>query len=341
MKNNKTIIYYDETKIEEEHDIIDRDARLKNSKLWIDISDPSESELMDLQVRFDLDKNAIEKVKQKTKKSMVTESDISDKKNINKKFDTIHKFSILLDLKLINIDKLQGSPIYFFVGDRWLITLHSAEIDLVTKVKIIFSEKKSILTSLTIDPLYYSILSYLILTYEHLLTAIELKVFEIEKDAQYRPSMQVLKHLDSLSRQVILLRRHFWDARNVISYHTYMEKDNDDIRYLQIVQDSINQLIEMIQSYQDTINSTRGLFSDSISLQMNETMRILTIFSVIALPLSIIIGVLSIQGFDLNNLESIPKYFGVVTLMMVSVTLILLFIFWKKRWIFSSNNKTF
>ena len=89
-----------------------------------------------------------------------------------------------------------------------------------------------------------------------------------------------------------------------------MEKDKDDIKYLQIVYNNINQLIEMIQSYQDTVNSTRDLFSNSISLQMNETMRVLTIFSAIVLPLSLLIGVLSLQGFDLNNLPILPKYLG-------------------------------
>jgi magnesium transporter len=98
-----------------------------------------------------------------------------------------------------------------------------------------------------------------------------------------------------------------------------MEKDKDDIKYLQIVYDNINQLIEMIQSYQDTINSTRELFSASISLQMNETMRVLTIFSAIALPLSLLIGVLSLEGFDLNNLHTLSRYLGFLVMVMVSI----------------------
>lgn len=130
---------------------------------------------------------------------------------------------------------------------------------MITKVKIILTDRKTILES-SIDALYYSIISRIIEDYEQLLTAIELEVVDIEKDAQYRPSKRVLTYLDTLSRQVIILRRYFWDARNVISYHTNMEKDKDDIKYLQIVYDNINQLIEMIQSYQDTINSTRELF---------------------------------------------------------------------------------
>jgi Mg2+ and Co2+ transporter CorA len=39
--------------------------------------------------------------------------------------------------------------------------------------------------------------------------------------------------------------------------YIYMEEDTDDVKYLKIVYDDINQLIEMIQSYQGTINSTR------------------------------------------------------------------------------------
>ena len=226
----------------------------------------------------------------------------------------------------------------FFVGDKWLITIHSNKIDLVTKVKTILADRKTILES-SIDALYYSMISYIIEDYEELLTAIELKVFDIEKDAQYRPSKRVLTYLDTLSRQVIILRRYFWDARNIINYHTTMEKDKDDIKYIQIVFNNVNQLIEMIQSYQDTINSTRELFASSISLQINETMRVLTIFSAIVLPLSLLIGVLGLQGFDLNDLATIPKYLGFLVIVMLAITVVSLLVFWKKKWIFSYDKE--
>lgn len=95
----------------------------------------------------------------------------------------------------------------------------------------------------------------------------------------------------------------------------------------------------MIQSYQDTINSTRDLFSSSIFLQINETMRILTIFSAIILPLSLLIGVLGLQGFDLNNLYTVPRYLGFLVIVMLVITIISLFVFWKKKWIFSYDKE--
>ena len=73
-----------------------------------------------------------------------------------------------------------------------------------------------------------------------------------------------------------MIRRYFWDARNIINYLKNTKQDKEDIKYLNVVYDDINQLIDMVESYRDTINSTREIFSSSISLQLNETMRILT-----------------------------------------------------------------
>jgi magnesium transporter len=317
----KNIFYYNKKELIEEKNDSNGDLR-ENHNLWIDISDPTNDDIANLEKQFLLNKKAIDRIRQKSKKPVVKETDHNN------------KFIILLDLKFNDLQNLETTPLYFYVGDTWLITLHSNKIDLLTKVKLILADRKTILES-SIDALYYSIISSIIEDYEQLLTAIELKVFDIEKDAQYRPSRRVLKYLDTLSRQVITLRRYFWDARNIINYHANMEKDKDDIKYLQIVYNNINQLIEMIQSYQDTINSTRELFSSSISLQINETMRVLTIFSAIVLPLSLLIGVLGLQGFDLNNLHTLPRYLGFLVIVMLAITIISLFVFWKKKWIFS------
>jgi magnesium transporter len=320
----KTIFYYNKKEIREEMEIEPKGVIMEHYNFWIDIADPSNHDILTLQKKFSLNSKALDNVRQKSKKPGV------------KEIDSNSKFVIILDLKFNNLQHLESTPLYFYVGDKWLITIHSSNIDLVTKVKTILADRKTILES-SVDALYYSILSDIIEDYEQLLTAIELKVFDIEKDAQYRPSRPVLTYLDTLSRQVITLRRHFWDARNVVNYHVNMEKDKDDIKYLQIVYNNVNQLIEMIQSYQDTINSTRELFSSSISLQINETMRVLTIFSAIVLPLTLLIGVLGLQGFDLNNLHTLPRYLGFLVMVMLSITIISLLVFWKKKWIFSND----
>jgi len=291
----KTVIYYNENEVIEGKG---SKEDIKNGyNLWIDLINPTPSELSTLEESFHIDHKAVEKIdKQKTKKAQVM------------MFNN-HKFTVFLSLRFNTIHHLETNAIYFLSGNGWLITIHPEEVDLLTKGRIMFSEGKRILGS-SVDALYYSFLSSMVETYEQILTAIELEVIEVEKKAQHNPSKNVLEYLDLLSRQIIILRRHFWHARHIINYHTHMEEDKDDIKYLKIVYDDINQLIELVQSYQDTINSTRETFSSSISLQTNDVMRVLTIFSTIILPLSLLISILSLQGFDLNNLTTIPKYFS-------------------------------
>jgi len=71
----------------------------------------------------------------------------------------------------------------------------------------------------------------------------------------------------------------------------------------------------------------------NISLQMNDTMRILAIFSAIVLPLTFISGVYGMNGLDLNNINSLPLGFLIVVLSMIIVVAVLFIFFKKKQWI--------
>ncbi len=85
--------------------------------------------------------------------------------------------------------------------------------------------------------------------------------------------------------------------------HPQTDKE-DGIKYLRLAHDDINQLIELVESYRDTINSTRGMYMANVSLQLNDPMRILTIFSVILSPLTLMAGIYGMSGLDLSHLSN-------------------------------------
>jgi magnesium transporter len=321
----KSIIYYNDREVKEDEVSISNVALNTGYKVWIDLTNPTNSELTNLQQIFNIDKDALKKFESNSKRQQIMVLDDQ-------------KFTILLQLKYRNLKNLETHPIYFFVGRGWLITIHSEHVDLLSQGRKMFLKNNKIL-EYSIDALYYSIITSIIDSYELLVTAIELKLLDFEKDAQYRPSKTTLTHLDLISKQSIMIRRYFWHARNIINYLKNTEQDNEDIKYLNVVYDDINQLIDMVESYRDTINSTREIFSSSISLQLNETMRILTIFSTIILPLSLMISIFSMEGFNLNNLTLIPRHFGIVVVVMVTMIGISLFLLWKKNWILSKDKK--
>jgi magnesium transporter len=66
---------------------------------------------------------------------------------------------------------------------------------------------------------------------------------------------------------------------------------------------------------------------------MNDTMKTLTIFSVILLPLTFITGFYGMNGVDLNNFLVVPSGLGLLIVGMVIIITILIIFFRKKQWI--------
>lgn len=130
-----------------------------------------------------------------------------------------------------------------------------------------------------------------------------------------------------------MLRRQFWHVRKIINFLMHVEKDKDDVKYVDMVYDDISQLIDFVESYESTINSIRELYVAKVSLQINETMRILTIFTAILLPITLIAGIYGMNGLDLKNLAQVPNGFLVVLLSMVCIVTGLIIFFVRKGWI--------
>jgi magnesium transporter len=216
-----------------------------------------------------------------------------------------------------------------FVGKDWLITIHSSNIDLASSVKHIFEQKNKILKESSIDALYYTLISEVIGKYAQLLTSIELTIADFEQQSLYKkPSKGMFSYLDAVAKQIIILRWHFWYTRDIINFLILKQIKKMKLNiYTWPMMTPTNQLIELIESYGDTINLTRDLYIANVSLQLNDTMRILTIFSVILLPLTLISGIYGMNGLDLSHLSNIPSGFVTASLTMGVIALLLLLFF--------------
>jgi magnesium transporter len=112
----------------------------------------------------------------------------------------------------------------------------------------------------------------------------------------------------------------------------------DDIKYLRIAYDDTYQLIDLVESFCDTINSTRDLYLANLSMQMIDTMRTLTIFTGILLPLTLIAGIYGMNGLDLTDIGNIPIGFMIVIITMIVMAAFLFWFFRQKQWIMSNSD---
>ncbi|MGZ5500068.1 MAG: CorA family divalent cation transporter [Nitrososphaeraceae archaeon] len=96
------------------------------------------------------------------------------------------------------------------------------------------------------------------------------------------------------------------------------------MKYLKIIYDNVNELLDLIESHKDTINSIRELYIAYVSLQMNDTIKTLTIFSVILLPLTFITGFYGMNGIDLTIFFSLPSGLIMVLVIMGIILAVLI-----------------
>jgi len=313
----KTIISYNEHEVKTVGSLEDLGS---GYNLWIDFVDPDHEELLGLANKFSLDAETLETYFNKSKKP-----EIGVLEN--------HTFTVMLDMKNKDPKTLVTEGVYFFLGRHWLITIHSPEVDLKELVERLLKVKNKKIKEAQIDALYYNMLAEIVTRYEQLLTALELSVNEYQRRSFVRPSPEIFDSIDILSRQTIILRRHFWRVRNIINFLVHNEHDKEDVKYIEIVYDDISQLIDFVESYEGTINSIRELYVAKVSLQINDTMRVLTIFTVILLPVTLIVGIYGMNGVDTNNLESISTGFLIVIIIMACIGIGLLVFFINKQWI--------
>src|SRR6476646_26996 len=288
--------------------------------VWIDLVDPDHKEVLELAHKFNIDAEAAETYFNKSKKPEIRLLDNQT-------------FTVILDMKNKDPKTLETEGIYFFLGRNWLITLHPPEVNLKELVERLFKVKNKKIKESSIAALYYNVIAEIVTRYEQLLTALELSVNEYQQRSFVRPSPEIFDSIDILSRHTIILRRHFWRARNIINFLVHNEHDKEEVKYIEMVYDDISQLIDFVESYEGTINSIRELYVAKVSLQINDTMRVLTIFTVILLPLTLIAGIYGMNGVDLSNLELVSTGFFIVIIIMVSTAIGLLLFFIKKQWI--------
>lgn len=319
----QTIITYNENEVKEQKEF--QNIKLKD-KAWIDLIDPTDDMIKSIASYFRLDESAVELLRSKSKKPQIRLLDN-------------HTFTILLDIKFKDSQTVVTEGVYLFCGKNWLITIHPSEVDLEKSIRKLLEHENKKLVMDSIEALFYSVLSELIDRYEQVLTAVELTITDQEEKALSAPSRETIQYLSTLSRQLIVFRRHFWRVRDVVNFLSHMEKDQNEVKYIQMAYDNISHLVELIESYRDTINSVRDLYIANISLEMNDTMRTLTIFASVLLPLTLVASIYGMNGLDLDSLAKIPSGFIVVLISMAVIMIAMIYLFKKKKWIILRGNK--
>ncbi len=97
------------------------------------------------------------------------------------------------------------------------------------------------------------------------------------------------------------------------------------------LQDNINQAVELLDYYREVIYDELNMYHSAMSTKMNDIMTLLTIFSVVFIPITFIVGLYGMNFDNMPELRTKYGYFIVLGVMFVVAVGMLIF-FKRKKW---------
>jgi len=299
---------------------------LKTAKFtWIDIEKPTREKLGELCDQYKFHHLDIDDVLTYTQRPKV------------EKYDRYLFMILRSPIFDKNERKFNVSEIDLFVGEDFFISIHRGDVEPITKFMEECKSDKIPIDKCIKDSefLLYSLLKNLFLSYFPIIDHVSDDLDEIEDNIFQGKDKEMVKDLMVMKRNITTLRR-------IIGPHRMMMKtlENSDSNffnrkmgiYFSDVTDFVETTWTVLDSQHETVISLENTNETLISNKSTEIITVLTIFSAIMLPLTLIA---SIYGMNMNNipLVSHPQSFWIITGAMIITGIFLVIYFRKKNWI--------
>lgn len=233
----------------------------------------------------------------------------------------------------------RGSEVDFFIGRNFIVTVHDG---VLKPLSLLFAgcdmgedERKSLLGKsaghafyVVVDKLVDYVFPILYKVESHI-RSLEERIFDDESGAEIIRDIALVRRdaiaLRRIIRQQIPILETIERTKNPIIHEELDEYFGDLVDHIQRARDIIDEDAEIITGISDTADTL-------ISHRLNNIIRILTVLSVIMLPLTFLSSVFG-MNVDFPFDENHPDSFTVISLAMLLITGGMLFYFRSRKWL--------
>lgn len=231
--------------------------------------------------------------------------------------------------------KLELEQVTFILAENHLLTFQENEVDYFGKIRERIRKNIGTIRNRKSDYLLYLLVDAIVDSYFVVLEKISDITESLEDELMTNPAQNTLQTLQLLKRQMILLRKSMWPAREVIDN---LQKTHSDFidentkTYLRDTYNHIVQVIDTIEGLRDVVGGLLDTYLSSLSNKMNEVMKTLTIIASIFIPITFIAGIYGTNFEYIPELEWEGSYFVMIG-GMLAIVVIMLSWFRKKQWL--------
>lgn len=258
------------------------------------------------------------------------------------KIDEFHDY-IFLETRHFYYDKntmsISSEQISMVLGHNYLLTFQEQSTGAFEPVRARLRAEGSPIRALQTDYLTYALLDSVVDRYFNVLEDVGEDSEELEDRLLKNPSNAELQSIHQLKHVSIELRRAVWPLREVINNLTRNEKgffQPATVPYLRDVYDHTVSFIESLESIRDTLAGMMDIYMASVSQRVNLEVRALTVVAMLFMPATLIAGIF---GMNFNYMPWINHQNGFwwALIIMASIALLMLLIFWRRQWLSSKN----
>lgn len=246
---------------------------------------------------------------------------------------------IFIVLKMLYPDDETGEilaeQVSLVLGKNFVISFQEREGDIFNSVRERIRSGKGRIRKMGADYLVYSLLDSIVDNYFIILEKLGERIEFLEEKLIINPVPETINLIHKLKREMIFLRRSVWPLREVIGSiergESSLIKGSTNI-YLRDVYDHTIQVIDTIETFRDILSGMLDIYLSSVSNRLNAVMKVLTIIATIFMPLTFIAG---IYGMNFKYMPELEWRLGypVILLTMVSIGVLMLISFRKKKWL--------
>jgi len=171
--------------------------------------------------------------------------------------------------------------------------------------------------------------------YLPVLEEVERRLDRIEDALFERPSQVLLEEILELKRGTLGLRRSLVKQRDVLhrlGRREFALVPDADAWMFRDVEDHLIRAADLLESYREILGDSVEIYLSVTSNRLNQVVKVLTIFSSIILPLSLVAG---IYGMNFKHMPETEWPFGYPFALgiMGLIAAVLLFFFWRRGWL--------
>lgn len=230
--------------------------------------------------------------------------------------------------------KLQFDQVYIIIGQQFVLTFQASPIGLFTVIREYLEKNRFDIRHKGIDFFAYTFIDRIMDDYFVVLEQFSNRVESMDKTL-FTDNDNSLIPIHQLKRDAMRLHRSLLPQREIL--HQLVRGDfalfsaNTHV-YLRDVYDHSLQLMESLDGARDMVMSMMDIRLAYQSNRLNQQMRVLTVITIIFMPLTVITG---IYGMNFEFMPELHWYYGyfVVLGLMACIIVGLLMYFYKRRWL--------